>query len=92
MIITTTGENIIISAEKIDTNNAKQFEDELLSGICGNDITIDAAKLEYISSAGLRVLLKLKKSVKGSVNVINVSKDVYDIFDVTGLLQNTPGK
>ena len=92
MIITTTGENIIISAEKIDTNNAKQFEDELLSGICGNDITIDAAKLEYISSAGLRVLLKIRKSVKGSVNVINASKDVYDIFDVTGLLQNTPGK
>ena len=87
MIITTTGENIIISAEKIDTNNAKQFEDELLSSVCGNDVTIDAAKLEYISSAGLRVLLKLKKSIKGSVNVINVSKDVYDIFDVTGFNQ-----
>lgn len=42
-----------------------------------------AKKLEYISSAGLRVLLKLTKSV-GEVSIVNVSPEVYEIFDVTG--------
>ena len=44
---------------------------------------IDAAELEYISSAGLRVLLKLRKEA-GEVTVTNVSPEVYEILDVTG--------
>lgn len=69
---------------KIDSNNAKQFEDTLLPQAESDNICLDAAELEYISSAGLRVLLKLKKAVGDEVSVINVSKDVYDIFEVTG--------
>ena len=77
-------ETIKISG-RIDSNNAKQFEDELLEAAsAGENITLDAAELEYISSAGLRVLLKLKKSKSGSVGVVNVSPEIYDIFSVTG--------
>ena len=71
---------------KIDSTNAAEFEKNLFSAAGEEyaDITLDAAELEYISSAGLRVLLKLKKGAKGKVSVINVSSDVYDIFNVTG--------
>ncbi|MBR1736220.1 MAG: anti-sigma factor antagonist [Firmicutes bacterium] len=79
-------ENTIKINGKIDSNNASEFEKQLLSAAGENygDITLDAGKLEYISSAGLRVLLKLKKGTKGKVRIINVSPDVYDIFGVTG--------
>ena len=71
---------------KIDSNNAAELEKQLLSAVGENygDITLDAEGLEYISSAGLRVLLKLKKGTKGTVSVINVSPEIYDIFAVTG--------
>lgn len=65
---------------KIDSTNAPAFEKELMAVL---PTGIDASQLEYISSAGLRVLLKLTKTV-GDVTVINVSPEVYEIFDVTG--------
>ena len=82
----TINDNTIKITGKIDSNNAVEFENRLLSAAGENygDITLDAGELEYISSAGLRVLLKLKKGTKGRVSIINVSSDVYDIFDVTG--------
>ncbi len=82
-MITKTNDTVKISG-KIDANNAKQFENELLAAAVGSNVTLDAGELEYISSAGLRVLLKLKKQSGGEVSVINVSPEVYDIFDVTG--------
>lgn len=71
---------------RIDSTNAKEFEDELFSALndTGADITLDGDGLEYISSAGLRVFLKLKKQTGKNITLLNVSKDVYDIFDVTG--------
>ena len=65
---------------KINSNNAPEFEKEIMAALPAK---IDAAELEYISSAGLRVLLKLRKTV-GEVTVCNVSPEVYEIFDVTG--------
>ena len=65
---------------RIDTNNAPLFEQEIMAALPKE---IDASALEYISSAGLRVLLKLKKTVR-EVSVYNVSNEVYDIFSVTG--------
>ena len=65
---------------KIDSTNAPAFEKELLAAL---PTEIDASGLEYISSAGLRVLLKLTKTV-GKVTVNNVTPEVYEIFDVTG--------
>ena len=65
---------------KIDSTNAAKFEKEIMAV---KPSELDASQLEYISSAGLRVLLKLAKSV-GDVTVNNVSSEVYEIFDVTG--------
>ena len=65
---------------KIDSTNAPEFEKEIMAAL---PTEIDAGELEYISSAGLRVLLKLTKAV-GEVTVVNVGSDVYEIFDVTG--------
>ena len=65
---------------RIDSNNAPEFEKELMAALPAE---IDAGELEYISSAGLRVLLKLSKAV-GELTVMNVSSEVYEIFDVTG--------
>ena len=47
---------------------------------------MDSENLEYISSAGLRVILRLKKA-EPSLKVINVSADVYEIFDITGFTE-----
>ena len=65
---------------KIDSTNASEFEKELLAAL---PTEIDATELEYISSAGLRVLLKLSKTV-GGVTLNNVKSEVYEILDVTG--------
>ena len=72
---------------RIDTNNASAVENEIAE-ITGENPNLapefDASSLEYISSAGLRVLLKTAKSSSKKVKVLNVSKDVYDIFETTG--------
>ena len=65
---------------KIDSTNAPEFEKEIMAALPKE---LDASELEYISSAGLRVLLKLTKTV-GDVTVVNVSPEVYEIYDVTG--------
>ena len=65
---------------KIDSTNAPEFEKELMAVL---PTEIDASGLEYISSAGLRVLLKLSKAV-GGVTLNDVSSEVYEILDVTG--------
>ena len=75
---------------RIDTNNAVQTEKEVFDAI-GNsgceEIILDAEKLEYISSAGLRVLLKVRKTKDKPIPIINVSRDVYDIFETTGFTE-----
>ena len=68
---------------KIDSTNAAEFEKEIMAA---QPKEIDASQLKYISSAGLRVLLKPAKTV-GDVTVNNVSSEVYEIFDVTGFTE-----
>ena len=68
---------------RIDSTNAPQWEERIMSAL---PTDLDATELAYISSAGLRVLLKLKKIV-GDVTIHNVSSEVYDIFDVTGFIE-----
>ena len=71
----------------IDSSNAEQFEKELMDSVMKtpeNEIVLDASELKYISSAGLRVLMKLRKQVKKPVPVVNVSPEIYEIFEVTG--------
>lgn len=75
---------------RVDTSNAGEVEQSIFSKIQSMDdpeITIDAGKLEYISSAGLRVLMKLKKEIGKTFPVINVSPEVYDIFETTGFTE-----
>ena len=71
---------------RIDTGNAPRLEAELFAAIEGKDAApvLDAEQLEYISSAGLRVLMKLRKRYDQPITVVNVSRDVYDIFETTG--------
>ncbi len=71
---------------RIDSGNAADAESEIF-GLIGENapesVVLDAEGCEYISSAGLRIVLKLKKAVPDS-KVINASTDVYEIFDMTG--------
>ena len=70
----------------INSGNAHEFEDAL-SGESSSEegVIIDAGGLEYISSAGLRVLLAAKKRCKGKIfRVVNVNDEVMNVFDVTG--------
>ncbi|MBR1735698.1 MAG: anti-sigma factor antagonist [Firmicutes bacterium] len=85
MEVTKTNDVIRITG-RIDSNNAKEFEDKLFMSADGisSDIILEGNELEYISSAGLRVFLKLKKQTGKAVKLINVSNEIYDIFDVTG--------
>ncbi len=75
---------------RIDSANVASLEDEIATEMSFYDdenIAFDASALEYISSAGLRILLKLKKLIKKPVRVCNVSDEVYDIFSVTGFTE-----
>ena len=76
----------IFIPERIDAGNASDVESELEAIRKEEDdqqVVFDCSGLEYISSAGLRVIMKVVKQEK-SVSVINVSPEVYDIFDVSG--------
>ena len=72
---------------RLDTMTAPELEAELNQSLGGVDsLTLDFSKLEYISSAGLRVLLSAHKvmSTKGGMKVTNVNEIVQEVFEVTG--------
>ena len=71
---------------RIDASNAILAEKQIFAiknDNLGKQIVIDADKLEYISSAGLRVILRLRKE-EPKLAIINVASDVYEVFDMTG--------
>jgi uncharacterized protein (TIGR02172 family) len=71
---------------RVDASNAALAEERILAIKQENEgkhTVIDADNLEYISSAGLRVILKLRKE-EPKLAIINVSPEVYDVFDMTG--------
>ena len=82
------GRNLTFTLEgRLDTTTAPQFEAELKSAIEGvENLVIDISKLDYISSAGLRVLLSAQKTMnnQGSLVVKNPTEEVSEIFEVTG--------
>ena len=83
------GQLTIFLEGRVDSSNASAVEAELQSMIAGNPATslvLDAEKLEYISSAGLRIVLRLRKQYE-DMKVINASAEVYDIFDMTGFTE-----
>ena len=71
---------------RIDASNAAEAEEKIFSiknGNPGKHTVVDADRLEYISSAGLRVILRLRKE-EPQLAIINVAADVYEVFDMTG--------
>ena len=72
---------------RLDTTTAPQLEEFLSENSEGiKDMVIDMAKLEYISSAGLRVLLAAHKKMSktGTLKLVNVGDEVMEVFDMTG--------
>ena len=64
---------------KIDSMNAGQVENEILDQLTGLgecEVVLDAAKLDYISSAGLRIILRLKKTYP-DLQIVTVNSEVY---------------
>ena len=82
------GEKLLVKVDgRIDTVTAPEFEAFLEDNLDGiSDLTIDLAALEYISSAGFRVMLRAQKrmNVQGTMTVLNVNETVSEIFEVTG--------
>ena len=71
---------------RIDASNAAAVEEKVFAiknENPGKHVVVDADKLEYISSAGLRVILRLRKE-EPNLAIINVAADVYEVFDMTG--------
>ncbi|MBR6314602.1 MAG: anti-sigma factor antagonist [Clostridia bacterium] len=75
-------------AGRIDSTNAAAAEAEINGAAAGfaGALVLDIEKLDYISSAGLRVILRLKKS-NADTKIINASSEVYEIFDMTGFTE-----
>ena len=75
---------------RIDANNSVDIDAEISDILAKNPGLVpkfDASELGYISSAGLRVLLKYRKQFGKNLDVLNVSSEVYDIFEVTGFTE-----
>ena len=75
---------------EVDSLNINEIEEELLKEVEGvKDLTFDMKELEYISSAGLRVLLQMQKMMKdrGSMVIRNTNEEVMGIFKVTGFVR-----
>ena len=79
---------IINLSGRIDSSNAAEVEQRITAEI-GDDsgaIELNAAELEYLSSAGLRIILRVKKA-HPDTKVTNCNSDVYEIFDMTGFTE-----
>ena len=84
---TITGGTAVFQIEGwLDTQTAPEFEaalNELDSSV--TELTIDMSGLEYISSAGLRQIVAAHKKMEGRMTVKNVSAEVMDVFNMTGI-------
>lgn len=72
---------------RVDTTTAPELDNQLKDSIEGvTDLILDFTKVEYVSSAGLRVLLSAQKTMnkQGQMKLIGVSDDIKEIFDITG--------
>ena len=72
---------------RLDTTTAPRLETGFMKieATC-KSLILDLAKLEYISSAGLRVLLKMQKTMaaKGGMKLLHVNKTIMEVFEITG--------
>ncbi len=88
--VTKNKETLLLALEgRLDTTTAPQLEATLKESIADVQLlTMDFAKLEYISSAGLRVLLSAQKRMnqQGKMVLKNVCADIMEIFEITGFV------
>ncbi len=78
---------VIAPTGRLDTVSAPELEAVIKNALPGlKSLTLDLAGLDYISSAGLRVLLAAQKTMnaQGEMRVIRVNKSIMDIFELTG--------
>lgn len=93
MTITKTAENgtlRIVLEGRLDTNTAPQLEAELKTSLSGiTELELDFSGLEYISSAGLRVLLAAQKTMsrQGKMTIRNVNETIMEVFEITGFVE-----
>ena len=82
--------NVVLSiGGRLDTTTAPELEKELENILSeAKELVFDMAELEYISSAGLRVLLKAQKTMntQGNMKVIHVNESIMEVFEITGFL------
>ena len=77
----------LIISGRLDTQTAPELEKELDTALTGiKELTFDMTNLEYISSAGLRVILKVQKVMfnQGKMKLIGVNETVMEVFEITG--------
>lgn len=83
---------VIFLKGRIDSSNAADTEKRIESAredCVHTDVVLDLESLEYISSAGLRVILRLRKN-EPTVKAVNVSSEVYEILEMTGFTEMIP--
>ncbi len=83
------GQSVVSLSGRIDSTAAVEFEEKLIEIIDGgcHTMIIDFLRVQFISSAGLRVLLLAAKKVKpygGKILLCDMSKDVREVFDISG--------
>lgn len=73
---------------RLDTATAPMFE-QALDGVIarGEAVTLDMSRLEYVSSAGLRVLLKAYKALGEGLRLVNVGESVMEVLEITGFTE-----
>lgn len=82
------GEKLTVAITgRLDTNSSPKLEAELRQSVDGvTELVFDFSEVEYISSAGLRVLLAAQKVMKrkGSMKLVGVSDEIQEVFEITG--------
>lgn len=84
------GEKLTIAIiGRLDTVTAPKLEEEVMASVKGiSTLVLDLAQLEYVSSAGLRVLLKAQKLMnkQGEMLIVNASDTIKEVFELTGFI------
>lgn len=90
MTITKSRENAVLTVKvdgRLDTTTSPELEASVMNDLDGvNEAVLDFSGLEYISSSGLRTLLKIQRVMeeRGGLKVTNVSELVAEVFEITG--------
>ena len=79
----------LVVSGRLDTQTAPDLENEIEASLADvKELIFDVEGLDYVSSAGLRVILKAQKIMnsQGSMKLINVNDSIMEVFDITGFL------